>query len=249
MLEWHAISDGRLTRKVFLEGEVGANSTRSFCPANGLIAAGEDKGMVRVWKARTGELLHTFGVPDFIDGHPTALNVVKLVVISPDGGLLAVGMEGNTQIAVFSLTEGKMLYSRHVRALFTAGDRRVDPGLLACISVSADGRYLASTDSTEPGIRICEARTGREIRQLSGHRDHTRSVAFSPDGKALASTGGDGSLKLWHLPTGREVATLLETGASGPVVFSPNGEYLIAGLADHVRVFRAPPLAEIDRGR
>ena len=46
-----------------------------------------------------------------------------------------------------------------------------------------------------------------------GHRDHTVLVAFSPDGRLLASTGGDGSLKLWHRPTGREVAILRDTGA------------------------------------
>ncbi len=248
-LEWHSIEDWKSRRRVSLDGSVGENATGDFCATTGVFAAGEDKGLVRVWSARTGKLLHSFGVPDFIDRHPTAMNLVNRVVISPDGSLLAAGMVGNTQTTVFSLSAGKLLYSMHVRPLFTAGDRRLDPGLLSSITFSPDSLLLATTDSTEPGIHIWEARTGREVRQLSGHRDHTRSVAFSPDGKALASTGGDGSLKLWHLPTGREVATVLETGAAGPVAFSPNGELLIVGLSDHVRIFRAPSLADIDAGR
>lgn len=246
-LEWRSIEDLVLTRGVSLEGDVVRESpgVRAFS-ATGLFALGQTDGRVRVWSTRTGRLIRTFGMPDHIDHRPISNNSVKRVVISPDGALLAAAM-GNSQISVFSVQEDKLLYSHHVRPLFVVVDALIDPGVLRFLDFSPDGKFLVSTDTTERGIRLWEARTGIELGRLSGHRDHTIEVSFSPDGKTLASTGGDGSLKLWHLPTRREVATLLETGAVGPVTFSPDGSLLIVGLEDDVRIFRAPTLVEIDR--
>ncbi|MEK7675335.1 MAG: protein kinase [Verrucomicrobiota bacterium] len=250
-LEWRSLKDLAIARRLPLDGHVdrGRIWIRSF--RAGLFAVGQSDGLVRVWSTRTGAQLCAFRLPDHLSDKPAFTNVIGHLVISPDGALVAAGVRGYSQIAVFSVPDNKLLYSHHSRPLITVmeGDHRNDPGHLRFLGFSPDGKLLVSADSTEPGIRLWEARTGRELGQLSGHRDHTAEVAFSPDGKTLASTGGDGSLKLWHLPTRREVATLLETGAMGPVTFSPDGSLLIVGLGDQVRIFRTRTLAEIDRER
>jgi WD40 repeat protein len=67
-------------------------------------------------------------------------------------------------------------------------------------------------------------------------------VAFSPDGKLLAATGGDGTVWLWNPATGHAAGTLLPAGTvSGPVsavAFSPDGKLLAAAYSDgYVRLW------------
>src|SRR5258705_2632345 len=66
---------------------------------------------------------------------------------------------------------------------------------------------------------------------LQGHTQAVVSVAYSPDGKTLASASYDGTLKLWDVTTGKERATLEgHTGCVGSVAFSSNGKTLASAI-------------------
>jgi WD40 repeat protein len=71
------------------------------------------------------------------------------------------------------------------------------------------------------------------VRTLKGHTGDVGSVAFSPDGKFLASGSRDYTIKLWDVATGSLVRTL-EGHASGvlSVAFSPDGRLLASGSGD-----------------
>lgn len=66
----------------------------------------------------------------------------------------------------------------------------------------------------------------RLVRRLAGHSNRISDVAFSPDGRWLATASLDRSLRVWDLPTGRCVDWLSFDAAPTTLAFSPTGEYL-----------------------
>jgi WD40 repeat protein len=73
----------------------------------------------------------------------------------------------------------------------------------------------------------------RPIRTLRGHGDYVQSVAFSPDGRLLATASRDETVKLWATETGEEVQTLHGHGGFvQSVAFSPDGRLLATGSLD-----------------
>ena len=76
-------------------------------------------------------------------------------------------------------------------------------------------------------VKVWDAATGQETLTLKGHTDGVASVAFSPDGKRLASAGRIGTVKVWDAATGQETLTLKgHTSWSTSVAFSPDGQRL-----------------------
>jgi WD40 repeat protein/tRNA A-37 threonylcarbamoyl transferase component Bud32 len=97
------------------------------------------------------------------------------------------------------------------------------------IHPSDDARYAMLTAATRPGIAT-----------LTGHTDIVDTMAFSPDGKTLASGGADDTVRLWDVATRRQLGNALAVPASGPpysnfvaaVAFSPDGKTLASGGGD-----------------
>jgi eukaryotic-like serine/threonine-protein kinase len=109
--------------------------------------------------------------------------------------------------------------------------------------VSSDGRFLAAAEPLAPQMHIWSIETDERHRDLSGHTGgDTRPRAFSPDGKSLASSGADQTVKIWDVATGEELLTL--EGFSGPVQscrFSPDGKILVTlssgAPGNHAEIF------------
>jgi WD40 repeat protein len=90
-------------------------------------------------------------------------------------------------------------------------------------------------------IRFWDPDNGQQLGALPGHLEETTDVAFSPDGRTLASLAHGDSLKLWHLPTLREVVSLEVPDAGQFLQFSSDGRHLgLTTTRNSVRLLDAP---------
>ncbi len=142
------------------------------------------------------------------------------VLFSPDGRLLAV-LANPGRLELWSVS------TRSIRAVLKA-DSPVGPAA----AFSADGRlFAAASNPLEPeqSIRIWETQEGTLLGACVGHKQGIMCLAFSADGKTLASASHDNTLKLWNVATQQELLSLSGPGlGTGGLVFSPDGTLLAA---------------------
>jgi WD40 repeat protein/DNA-binding SARP family transcriptional activator len=114
---------------------------------------------------------------------------------------------------------------------------------------SPTGDVFVTEGPEESGIvDIRDATTGVSRLAFRGHRDDINNVAFSEDGSVLATTGDDGTLRLWEPETGRALGVVTGPGTRREVrgevedvsvwspSFSPDGTRVAASWSEGVRV-------------
>src|ERR1043165_7301257 len=86
-------------------------------------------------------------------------------------------------------------------------------------------------------LKLIDVATGQELWALRGLTFFTGAMAFSPDGKFLASVNNrdaGGIIKLWDVVTGREIKEFVgHTANIHSLAFSPDGKLLVSGSSNN----------------
>jgi WD40 repeat protein len=187
----------------------------SYSADGKVIASGGQDGAVRVWDMTNGKSLAVLGA-DPKAGIPTTFRYLQSVSLSPDGKTVAASSSDGI-IRAWDIAANKQLFE-------------LKPGLVAfSLHHAPDGKSLVLGLSNGQ-IQLVEADTGKEVRKWQGHNNsQVTSVAFSPDGKQLASLGRDFQLRLWDPDKGDAVRAigLQQGGSLSPnIVWSPDSKII-----------------------
>ncbi|MBV8573590.1 MAG: protein kinase, partial [Acetobacteraceae bacterium] len=107
-------------------------------------------------------------------------------------------------------------------------------------TVSPAGDQLAVVDVEATAIKVCDARTGAAIGTLRGHEGPVLALAYSPDGKRLASGSADKTVRIWDVAAVRGIAVL--RGHDQPVdrlSYSPDGQRICSLDRQSLRLWDA----------
>lgn len=183
----------------------------AFSPNGKRLISGGGDSTVRVWDVESGECLATLSEPR---------EPVVGVAYSPDGHYVACG--GNDSMV-------RIWDARTFRQIHACPEPGADDPL-SCSAVnnvafSPDSKNIAS--ATYGAAMIRDVRTGMVIHRMNGHSDYVHPLAYSSDGKLLATGSADETVKIWDTMTGQVLASIPHGQQLLVVSFSPDGRYLV----------------------
>ena len=222
MFEWGYWNRQGHNELLTLKGHTGWVYGVGFSPDGKRIVTGSMDKTAKVWDAGSGHELLT------LKGHTQD---VKSVAYSPDGKRIVTGSFDSTA-KVWDAQTGKEILTLKGRA-----------GRVSYVAFSPDSKRIATagagiTARTENAANrsaiVWDAATGKELLTLRVHSQEVSSIAFSPDGKRIATNDQDHAATVWDSHTGQELLTLKGHGAPiDSVAFDWDSSYIVTGSADN----------------
>jgi RNA polymerase sigma factor (sigma-70 family) len=195
-----------------------------------ILAVAHWDNVIHLWDINTGKPLRQ------LSGYAGRYEAAEKLTFSPDNKILAV-CGGTNAVCLLDVATGKELFQEPASHELPIAD----------LAWSPDGKRLA-TAGLDDALLVWDAETGRRLNELrappillAGGLTHAgwcfglRSVAFSPDGRAIAAGNWDGAIHVWNATTGKPLWQKAWLGYQNirqpitTVAFAPNGKALAAG--------------------
>jgi RNA polymerase sigma factor (sigma-70 family) len=208
-------------------GRLPGNCRRVLFTPDGkrLVALGhaKDEHLVVIWDLANGKETARFKAPGLSGPRPMAVSNTSVAIGREDGGT-----------SLWDLATGK---ERKLDADRVTKASPESTGILA-VAFAPDGQTLA-TGGRDGLVKLWDVASGRRLRTLEQQYTRIDTLAWSRDGRTVASAVGDGSqardgeIRLWDAATGKEVCP--QPGHHAGVfrsVLSPDGKIAVTAAWD-----------------
>lgn len=212
-----------------LEGHQAAALSVAVGPDGRLLATGSSDSTVKMWDLETGQEIDQYQVSELSGG-------VTSVAFSPDGTTLIAGtFDWGNNVSLWDIRTGRPISATmggHTDEVFS-------------VAFSPDGQTAAS-GSLDGTVIFWDPATGQPLSEpltdipppegTNARVNDVWSVAFSPDGRLLATGRGGGDILLWDVETQQPSgAPLIGHGDTVMgLAFSPDGRILASGGGDRL---------------
>lgn len=211
VVTWNS-ETGELVRRF----EVQKGRSFSHCPtlsADGKTLVASTANTIHVWEFTSGKHLNDIELE---------ADLFQNIVLTPDNKTLIAGsQDGNIHIVDFETGELK---------------RKIEGGLWIerSMAVSPDFKTVA-IGAVYPTIRQWDIETGQEkYPELTsfGHNAEVQCVAYSPDGRLIASGGPNHQINLWDASSGKLIRKLPSESSANHLAFTPSGQQLLTSWSN-----------------
>jgi WD40 repeat protein len=193
-------------------GELLAACYPGQSPLPGIPRQGSLPGLIQVWDRTSNQMM-------------TLRGPIERLAISRDGRFLA--LRPHNQVSHFDLAARKFTHTLPLVA-----------GPAGPLAYSPDGKYLAvvvlpAGKQVPTEVRLWEPAEKKESVLLGSHDDAILALAYSADGKRLATAGKDRVIKVWDVAARTQVGRMVgHAVAVTDLAFSPDGKTLVSTSGD-----------------
>jgi WD40 repeat protein len=208
--------------KQTLTGPAKNISAVAFSQDGTLVAAGSEDKTIVLWDVRSQKQLGT------LTGHSDTVNTL---LFDPNGETLFSGSLDGTIMrwdceSLRPIDAPVTSFGASISSIFLNQD-----GQVKALALEKDRAIILNVNDDPP--------LGRRIRASEIGSSSTADVAFSPDGRLLASSGDFGDVLVWDVPSGK-LSGIPLAGHQRPVsslAYTPNGKVLVSGSIDGSVIF------------
>jgi WD40 repeat protein len=202
------VASGTVTRRMTGGHEGGIRSVRFDPKGQRLVTAGGDRRAI-IWDVGTGERILEFRQPGDDDFNDTS------AAWSPDGNLVATA-GGAGKVVIWRVSDREQVATL-----------QADPLWVPSVAFSPDGSLIAASGLADKHATLWDVATGKRVGRLP-HPTIVGQATFGPGGKTLATSAGDGTVRLWDVASLRQIGLALPGPERWSTLgFDPGGKHLV----------------------